>query len=75
MDEVVHQTANNTSTDSLTINLDAGGTLVTDRMYLDRTGGTNDGNTHTFALRFDGGTLKPKSDGNLIDEITGTGGP
>ena len=69
--EVVHETANNTSNDSLRIDLDAGGTLITDRMYLNWTGGTPANFTHTFAVNFDGGTLQPKSDGNLIDAFTG----
>ena len=69
--EVYHETANDVANDSLTVNLDAGGLLLTDRMYLNRTGGTQPLVTHTFALRFDGGTLKPLSADvvNLIDEI------
>jgi fibronectin-binding autotransporter adhesin len=75
VDEVVHQTANNGSNDSLKVYLgavdqDVQGTLITRRMYLDRTGGIDDGKTHEFLLFFDGGTLQAKADGNLIDGIT-----
>ncbi len=75
VDEVVHQTANNDSNDSLkvylgAVNQDVRGTLMTQRMYLDRTGGTDDGRRHEFLLFFDGGTLEAKADGNLIDGIT-----
>jgi autotransporter-associated beta strand protein len=68
---VYHETANDVANDSLTVNLDAGGLLRTNRMYLNRTGGTQPQVTHTFALRFDGGTLKPLSADvvNLIDQI------
>jgi len=73
VDEVVLET-NTMADSSLTVNLDAGGTLTTDRMYLHRTGGTS--GTHALTLRFDGGTLQKKSgsDVNLIDNILGTGG-
>ncbi len=64
-------TANDVANDSLTINLDAGGLLRTDRMYLNRTGGTQPQVVHTFVLRFDGGMLKPLSAAvdNLLDDI------
>jgi autotransporter-associated beta strand protein len=73
VDEVVLET-NTTADGSLTVNLDAGGTLTSDRIYLNRTGGTS--GTHSLSLRFNGGTLKKKSDrdGPLIDTIVGTGG-
>jgi autotransporter-associated beta strand protein len=71
--EIVHETASDApdaGNDSLTINLDAGGTLVTDRMYLYRTGPGTQSWTHSLAVRFDGGLLLPKSDGaHLLDEI------
>ncbi|HPM83729.1 MAG TPA: autotransporter-associated beta strand repeat-containing protein, partial [Candidatus Anammoximicrobium sp.] len=72
--EVVLQTASITQ-GGLTVNLDVGGLLLTDRMYLDRTAGTT--GTHTFEFRFDGGTLRPQSSGNLMDDIVvapGAGG-
>jgi len=73
VDEVVLETGTMADS-SLTINLDAGGTLTTDRMYLNRTGGTS--GTHALVLRFDGGTLQKKSGrgGHLIDDIMGAGG-
>jgi autotransporter-associated beta strand protein len=75
VDEVVHQTSNNGSDDSLKVYLGAvgqnvRGTLITKRMYMDRTGGVDDGHTHEFLLFFDGGTLEAKAGGNLIDGIT-----
>ncbi|HPM80849.1 MAG TPA: autotransporter-associated beta strand repeat-containing protein, partial [Candidatus Anammoximicrobium sp.] len=72
VDEVVNETAGETLS-KFEVNLDAGGTLVTDRIYLNRTGGAS--GTHTLDLRFDGGTLRPKSDPssapviNLIDDF------
>jgi uncharacterized repeat protein (TIGR01451 family) len=71
VDEVYLKTANDVANDSLTVNLKAGGLLLTDRMYLNWTGGTQPLVTHTFTLRFDGGTLKPLSADviNLIDAI------
>ncbi len=72
VDEVVNETAGETLS-KFEVNLDAGGTLVTDRIYLNRTGGTS--GTHTLDLRFDGGLLRPKSDPssapaiNLIDDF------
>ncbi|HPM79398.1 MAG TPA: autotransporter-associated beta strand repeat-containing protein, partial [Candidatus Anammoximicrobium sp.] len=75
--EVLHQVIQATSlatNDSFIINLEAGGTLVTDRVYVNR---TVTGATHTLELRFDGGTLRKLSasaDHNLIDAPQGTGG-
>lgn len=71
--EIVHET--DTAADSgLTLRLQAGGLLTTDRIYLNRTGGFS--GTHTLAVRFDGGTLRKRSasDSPLIDDIQGTGG-
>jgi len=71
--EIVHETASDASdagNDSLTINLDVGGTLVTGRMVLYRTGPGTQTWSHSLAVRFDGGLLIPKSDGtSLLDDV------
>jgi len=76
VNEIIHRTASDApdaGDDSLTINLAADGTLLTDRMYLDwyGTAPITQAWNHSFVIRFDGGLLKPKSAGvtNLLDDI------
>jgi len=77
--EVVHETGTVASRDKLEVYLgaisqDVRGTLITERMYVEQTAGTNEGYAHEFSLKFDGGTLMSAADGNLIDDPTGEAG-
>ncbi len=66
-----------TSAVSLTVNLDAGATLETERIRLSKGAATG---TFTLACNFDGGTLRlpaaapTGSSGNILGDITDTGG-
>ncbi len=56
-------------TDSLTVNLNTGGTMVANRLYVNATGS---GGSHALNVNFSGGTLKlNNASGNLIDLPTG----
>jgi fibronectin-binding autotransporter adhesin len=63
---VLHTTNNTAGTDSFTVNLNTGGTLAANSLFM--TLGTNAqaSGTHLLNVNFDGGTLKARSTANLI---------
>lgn len=64
----VYESSGSVSTSSLTVNLNTGGTLVANRLYVSTTGGTA---SHSLNVNFNGGTLKAGAPTNLIDVPTG----
>jgi autotransporter-associated beta strand protein len=68
---------NNTAgsgTDGLTLNVNAGGTLVANRLYMNLTVSALTSGNHTLNVNFNGGTLKAGATGNLIDSESYTYG-
>jgi len=64
---VYHDTNNSVGTDSLTLNLNASGTLVANRLYLSLGAAAQGSGNHLLNVNFNGGTLKAGATGNLID--------
>lgn len=65
----VFHNANGTGTDSLTLNLNTGGELVANRLYMSLGTNAQGSGNHSLNVNFDGGTLKAGASAasNLID--------
>jgi autotransporter-associated beta strand protein len=63
----VYLAAAGTGADGLTINLNTGGTLVATNLYMTLTGSALTDGTHSLNVNFNGGTLKARATGSLID--------
>ncbi len=62
---VTHTTAGG-GTDSLTVNLNTGGTLAANTLVMNLSGGAVSAGNHSLNVNFDGGTLRARSTANLI---------
>lgn len=62
----VYHNSNGGGTDSLTLNLNAGGTLAANSLYMTLGANAQANGTHALNVNFDGGTLKAGAPGNLI---------
>jgi autotransporter-associated beta strand protein len=62
----VYHDANGVGIDSLTLNLNTGGTLVATNLYMALGATAQGAGTHSLNVNFDGGTLKARADTNLV---------
>jgi autotransporter-associated beta strand protein len=66
----VYNSTGGSSADSLTLNLNTGGTLLATRLYVSASVASG---SHALNINLNGGTLKASATGNLIDIPTGAG--